>query len=321
MLDLLQGLPAEPARPPTPGCSPVFSNFALWAALLLSLVRRYAAQRKVWQLLTLEGLWCAPPAALTVQAFYQRLARLPASFFQDFLAQLTRQLRERYASVCDLSYAPFASEILALDHSDLDPVLRKLQLLRDPQRSPPSAAGIDPDAAPAASAGAPPEAGKQSGKQPGNPPGKSTKDALPGRLAALFDLRRQQWHYVEFQDDATRDVSIGIGSLLRRVPKRALLLHDLGYFSFPWFDRLTRRQLYWISRLKEKISYTAQHVLYISPGFPAEVGGAAPRTAGRPSQRPVYLRDSWIYLGAYRADRTSQPVRLIEIVFPDRRFR
>lgn len=307
VLDLLQDLPAAPPLPPTPGCSPVFSNFALWAALLLGLVRRYSSQRKIWQLLTLEGLWCAPPAALTLQAFYQRLARLPVSFFQDFFTRLTALLRARFATVCDLPYAPFASEILALDHSDLDPVFQKLHLLQgllaeaDPLPDPTAAASVT---------------------QPQKPKkhGKGNKGAIPGRLAALFDVRRQQWHYVEFQAEALRDVRIGISSVLRRVPKKALLLHDLGYFSFPWFDRLTRRQLFWVTRLREKISYTAQHVLYVSPGFPTELA-AAKQPGIRPTQRPVYLRDSWIYLGAHRADRASYPVRLIEIVFPDRRFR
>jgi hypothetical protein len=293
VLDLLQDLPPSPLPPPTPGCPPVFSNFALWAALLVSLTRRYSSQRKVWQLLTLEGLWCAPPAALTVQAFYQRLARLPASFFQEFFTQLTALLRVRFAAVNDLPYARFASEILALDHTDLDPVFQKLQRLP----------------APAAAPGQPPKKH-----------GKGNKGAIPGRLAAWFDLRRQQWHYLAFQADALRDVRIGTEDLLQHVPQKALLLFDLGYFGFPWFDQLTQRQLYWVTRLREKVSYSVQHVLYVSPGFPAELAQGRPQ-GGRPTSPQVYLRDSWVYLGRHRADRASQPVRLLELVFPDRVFR
>jgi hypothetical protein len=41
-----------------------------------------------------------------------------------------------------------------------------------------------------------------------------------------------------------------------------LLLFDLGYFSFVFFDTLTQRNLWWISRYREKTSYQIAHVFY-----------------------------------------------------------
>src|SRR2546429_3960054 len=42
----------------------------------------------------------------------------------------------------------------------------------------------------------------------------------------------------------------------------SLLLFDLGYFSFVFFDTLTQRTLWWVSRYREKTSYQIAHVFY-----------------------------------------------------------
>jgi hypothetical protein len=42
----------------------------------------------------------------------------------------------------------------------------------------------------------------------------------------------------------------------------SLLLFDLGYFSFPFFDTLTDRKLWWVSRYRENTSYSIAHVFY-----------------------------------------------------------
>jgi hypothetical protein len=64
---------------------------------------------------------------------------------------------------------------------------------------------------------------------------------------------------------------------------------DLGFFSFPWFDQLTREGYYWISRLRQKTSYEIIHTFY---------------------QQGQTL-DALIWLGAYRADRARYAVRLV----------
>jgi hypothetical protein len=42
----------------------------------------------------------------------------------------------------------------------------------------------------------------------------------------------------------------------------SLLLFDLGYFSFGFFDTLTQRKLWWVSRYRENTSYSLAHVFY-----------------------------------------------------------
>src|SRR5207244_715841 len=123
------------------------------------------------------------------------------------------------------------------------------------------------------------------------------------RLATLFDLRRQLYWHVELEKDAHRNVRFQVDRLLALVPAGTLLLADLGYFGFRWFDQLTQQQLFFVSRLREKTSWVIYHVLY--------QGGS----------NQAFLRESLVYLGAHRADRAGQPVRLIEVTWPGRPWR
>lgn len=263
----LLGTAFRPAPPtPTRGRPPLLPALMLWAGLLVCLLRQQcSAQLELWRLLTSGGLWDFPRVEVSDMAVYQRLARTPATQMAAFFTQITTALQARLADHSPaVPYARFATAILALDHTTLDPVLRKLKLLRD-----------QPKGAPA---------------------------LLPGQLACLFDLRRQQWLRAEFVPDAARNVKQDVDRLLTGVPPGALLLFDLGYFSFAWFDHLTTAGYHWVSRYRAKTSYQVLHVLY--------AGGAG----------TCHLREQLVYLGAYRADQAAQPVRLVEITVGDRTF-
>jgi hypothetical protein len=60
--------------------------------------------------------------------------------------------------------------------------------------------------------------------------------------------------------------------------------------SFPWFDELTERQLYWISRYANHASMQVRHILYQGDG----------------------VLDAIVWLGIYRADRAKYAVRLVQ---------
>ena len=63
----------------------------------------------------------------------------------------------------------------------------------------------------------------------------------------------------------------------------------MGYFGFSWFDDLTTRGYFWLSRLREKTSYSVLHTFY--------------------QQGETF--DGLIWLGTYRADRARYAVRLV----------
>jgi hypothetical protein len=256
---------AQPPRPRPPGRPPVIPAAMLWLGFLLCVLRGFAAQRALWRLLAFHGFWGHPPQVVTEQAIYDRLARAPVTALAEVFARVTALVRARGATVNDLPYARFATEVVALDHCTLDALLRKLELLRELPRGDPA--------------------------------------LLPGRLATLFDLRRQLFYRVDLETDAQRNVKWEVDRLLEGLPPGTLVLFDLGYFAFRWFDLLTQRSLYFVSRLREKTSWVVVQVLY-----EGTVAG-------------VTLRESLVYLGAYRADRAGEPVRLIELTRGDRTWR
>jgi hypothetical protein len=59
---------------------------------------------------------------------------------------------------------------------------------------------------------------------------------------------------------------------------------------FPWFDELTERKLWWISRYANHASLQMRHVFYQGDG----------------------VLDALVLLGRYRADRAKYPVRLVQ---------
>src|SRR6266446_6653166 len=161
-------------------------------------------------------------------------------------------LRQRGAATSALPLAPFARQVVALDETTLDALHRWCPDLR------------------------------------GLPAG--CAQLLVGKLAGLFDLRAQQWLRLQFREDVLANCKVGVLLLVETLAPGSLILADLGYFSFPWFDYLTGQGYWWLSRLRERTSYRIQHVYY---------------------QQGETL-DALIWLGAYRADRAAHLVRLVQ---------
>jgi hypothetical protein len=243
------------ARAPGPGRPAILPATCLWAGLLVCVLRGFTSQLALWRLLTQVGLWSYPRYALSDQAIYHRLARAGAAPLEHLFQQVSQLLDARLTPLLphltpDL--APFASAIVALDETTLDPLARRL-----PARD-----------------GAPPAARR-----------------LPGTLAGLFDIRRQQWRTLWLRSDVTQNEKVLARALVATLARGSLILADLGYFGFQWFDDLTEAGHWWISRFRAKTSYRIVHVH-------AQHGDTL---------------DALIWLGAYRADRTKHLMRLIQV--------
>jgi hypothetical protein len=240
------------ARRPGPGRPRVLPALALWGGVLVCVLRGLGSQRAVWRLLTARGLWHYPRYAVTDQAVYKRLAADGTGPLEALFAAVGRLLADRLRPWAATDLAPFAAEVVALDETTLDRVARTLPALRAVPRG---------------------------------------DDALlPGKLAAVFDLRTQLFRRVAYVPDPRQNEKVAARGLLDGLARGALILADLGYFGFRWFDDLTDRGFWWVSRLREKTSYGVLHVHY---------------------QRGETL-DALVWLGAYRADRAKHAVRLVQ---------
>ena len=165
--------------------------------------------------------------------------------------QISSVLAERLEGVVPEKLAPFAGDVVCIDESTLDAVSRTLPALRK------------------------------------IPEGDSR--LLPGKLAGAFDVRRQQWRTVRFQPNPRQNEKVLARELAAELPAGTLVVADLGYFGFAWFDWLTDRGCHWLSRLRAKTSYKVVHVFY--------------------KRGDVF--DGIVWLGAHRADRAKHAVRLV----------
>jgi hypothetical protein len=223
----------------------------LWGGLLVCVLRGMSSQLALWRLLSWEGLWAYPRFAISDQAVYKRLAEEGTAPLERLFAQVSAVLQQRLAPYAAEQLAPFAQRVVALDETVLDPIARLLPALRSV--------------------------------------GLGEAQLLPGKLAALFDIRTQQWLRVEHIADPQQNEKVAARQLVATLPVGSLILADLGYFGFAWFDDLTRAGYSWVSRLRAKTSYRVLHTFY-------EDGTTF---------------DGIIWLGAYRADKAAYAVRLV----------
>lgn len=237
-------------RPAARGRPPLLPALVLWTGLVVCILRGWSSHLELWRLLTSGRFWDYPAYPLDDQAVYHRLARAGTAPLETLFAQVSSPLAERLAPLADTSLAPFASAVVAIDETTLDPVARKLPSLR----------------------------------------GQPSEDTIPGKLAGRFDLRLQQWQTIQFCPDYRQNERVLARELVADLPPESLVVFDLGYFGFEWFDDLTAAELYWLSRVREKTSFTVVHTFY----------------------QDGQVRDALVWLGAYRADRARHLVRLVE---------
>jgi hypothetical protein len=244
---------------PTPGMAgrhrgrpPVLPALLLWSGLVVCVLRRATAQRDLWRLLAGTGLWHFPAVPVSDDAIYKRLATDGPALLAGLFADVTALLLARLSPQADMTLAPFATAVLAIDETTLDPMARRLPSLR------------------------------------GLPPSDARR--LPGKLAGVFDVRCQLWRRITHIPDPQQNEKAAVRALVVDLPVGSLLLFDLGYFAFPWFDDLTDAGQWWISRLRDKTSYELIHVHYADGE----------------------TLDALVWLGAYRADRAKHAVRLVQ---------
>ena len=242
----------------TRGRPRILPALALWAGMLVCVARGFSSQLELWRLLTAQGLWDFPRFSLSDDAIYKRLKQASAQTFESLFQQITQVLRVQQAP----PPATAATPVLAAFAQGVY-ALDEMTLDAVSKRLPSLR--------------------------------ERTDSVLPGKLSTVFDVRAQLWQHVAFQEDAAQNEKVAARALLASVPVGSLLLADLGYFAFAWFDDLTDQGYFWISRLRAKTSYTLLHTLYEGV------------------HEGIAVWDAIVWLGAHRADRAAHAVRLIQI--------
>jgi len=222
----------EPALARGAGRPRELSARCLWAAFLVCLLRGLHSQKAVWRLLSLGPLWSFAHSLLTAQAIYKRLDQAGTAPLEQLFAQMSQRLLavvsallaqgEREGTLKRL--APFAPDILVLDETILDQVARRLPILR----------GV----------------------------AKGAAVLIPGKLVSLFSVRTQQWRRIHFEPDSLQNEKVSARLMLSDLAHGTLVLFDLGYYCFQWFDDLTSLGFWYISRLRTGSAIRVLHCFY-----------------------------------------------------------
>lgn len=247
MLKRLEPIHTDPVGRGRPRILPAM---CLWAGVIVCVLRGWGSQLAIWRLLKERGLWHYPRFPISDQAVYKRLEKGGVEPLKQLFKLVSQELEVHLAPYVQ-PLATFASEVVAIDASSLDQVLRHLPALREVP--------------------------------------KGDDQLMPGKLAGVYDIRSQQWRYVEhIQNPHGNEKAVG-RSLLEHIQCGALILMDMGFFSFEWFDLLTSEGYFWLSRLRRKTTYQVLHTFY--------------------KQGDTF--DGLVWLGAFRADRARYAVRLV----------
>jgi hypothetical protein len=200
----------------------------LWFGLLLGILQGICSLQGMQRLLAEGPLGPFTAVTVTDDAIVKRLKQAGLQPLQTMLTQISQVLAHLIQPLFPADLAAFATAILALDETTWDAVQRHLPALR---------------ALP-----------------------KGASQLLAGKLAGRFDIRTQQWEFVQWRDNPVGNCKLDLRSLLVGVLPGSLLLIDLGYFSIPFFDYLTQMQLWFVSRLREKVCYQIAHAFYDHDG-------------------------------------------------------
>jgi len=252
---LLDLIPRLSPAPNRRGRPEILPGALLWTGLLVCLLRHTASQQGLWRLLSQSGLWHFPRVPVTAEAVRIRLDRRGPAVLEQLFVDVTAELAVTWPG--DATLASFATGVYALDESTLDAVARTLPTLRDVP------VGDD--------------------------------RLLPGKLCTAFDLRRQQFATVLTTDTPRQNERVAARDLLATLPIGSLIVADLGYFGFRWFDDLTDGGYHFVSKLRQKTSVEVVHGL----------------AQGSTPHGPV--RDELVWLGTYRADRAKHLVRRVTV--------
>jgi Transposase DDE domain len=122
---------------------------------------------------------------------------------------------------------------------------------------------------------------------------------LAGRVMAMVEAFTQRPLWQLYTEDAAANDKRFAAEILAAVPERGLLVFDLGFFSFLWFDEFTEQQKFFVTRLRQKTAYRITRVLAHSP----------------------YYRDELLEVGLHHSPPCRHPLRLVSVLWRGQWYR
>ena len=232
-------------------------SLPVMVAIVVSLVwRRMPAVTEVQRVLAREGLLWVTPVRVSLPALTKRLDVLPAAVMGQLFAEVCARLR--------------AQGPPALPHPPGAPVQAAFSLI----------AIVD---------GSTLEALRKKTQVLREPQGL----VLGGKMIVMVEAFSHRPLWQLYTDDAAANDKRFTAEIMAALPIGGLLVFDLGFFSFLWFDDFTDQQKFFVTRMRAKTAYRTVQVL---------------------SQGPYY-RDEIIQVGQYRANPCKHPLRMVSVLW------
>ena len=233
-------------------------NLPVMVALILTMIwRQVPSVLTLVHMLTRASLLWTPPLRVSQQAFSLRLRSLPSELFGELFQAIIPLLLQRAAARTRPQPAVVEralkhfDRLWIIDATTLEALFRKTGLLRDAPEIP-----------------------------------------LGGKLLALLDLPSKIPIQVWLDENATANEKSFLDDRVKALlAAGTLLIFDLGFYAFPFFDWLTDNGLAFVTRARALTAFHVQEVLFQSP----------------------LVRDRIISLGVYRSNPCKHPVRLVEV--------
>jgi hypothetical protein len=227
------------------------------AALVISLVYRQVRYLSdMVRLLEQEGvLWVPAALSVTKQAVSERFRTLPAALFMEMFQQVVSRMSARSQPIVTGTESSWSKHFRAIWIAD-GSTLSRLQRRLGPHRA-------------------------------------FQSNPLAGKIMmvveALSHRPVQVWH----DDNPQRSDMSWSDELTALLPVGGLLIVDMGFFAFPWFDAMTTAKKFFVTRLKRKVTYQVVQGLSSGP----------------------YYRDEIITMGLNRHHPCEHPVRLVSVLW------
>ena len=116
---------------------------------------------------------------------------------------------------------------------------------------------------------------------------------LGGKMMVMVEAFSHCPRWQLYTEDAAANDKRFAAEIMAAVPVQGLLVFDLGFFSFLWFDDFTASHRFFVTRMREKTAY---------------------RTVRGLSSGPAY-RDEIIRVGQYHSNPCRHPLRLVSVLW------
>jgi Transposase DDE domain len=226
-------------------------------AIVVSLVwRRMPAVTEVQRVLAREGLLWVTPVRVSLPALTKRLDVLPAAVMGQLFAEVCARLRAQGPPALPAPHwAPVrdAFSLIAIVDGSTLEALRKKTQVLR--------------------------------ERPGL--------VLGGKVMVMVEAFSHRPLWQLYTADAAANDKRFAAAIMAALPSGGLLVFDLGFFSFLWFDDFTDQQKFFITRMRAKTAYRTTQVL---------------------SQGPSY-RDEIIQVGQYHSNPCTHPLRMVSVLW------